>query len=48
MSEGQRVLPISTLCVSRNDCKGLVVGFSSGDDEAVATAARALAGSLRA
>jgi hypothetical protein len=47
MPEGQRVLPISALCVDRTDCKGLVMGFSAGSDDAVTNAARALAISLR-
>ena len=47
MPDGQRVMPISTLCVERTDCKGLLMGFSAGTDDAVSSAARALAVSLR-
>ena len=47
MAAGRRVLPISALCVNRTDCRGLVMGFSAGDDDAVANAARSLAASLR-
>ncbi|HEY2473496.1 MAG TPA: PLP-dependent aminotransferase family protein [Candidatus Cybelea sp.] len=46
MPPGNRVLPISLLCLERTDCKGLLVGFSAGSDEAVAHAAAMLAGSL--
>ncbi|HEY1978050.1 MAG TPA: PLP-dependent aminotransferase family protein [Candidatus Baltobacteraceae bacterium] len=42
-----RCLPFSTMCVRRKDCKGLLVGFSAGGDEAVANAATALAHQLR-
>jgi GntR family transcriptional regulator / MocR family aminotransferase len=47
MPDGQRVIAISTLCIDRSDCKGLLMGFSAGSDAAVETAARALALSLR-
>ncbi|MGA8476182.1 MAG: PLP-dependent aminotransferase family protein [Candidatus Cybelea sp.] len=47
MSDGERVLPLSQLCVQRADCKGLVVGFSAGSDHALARSASLLAGSLR-
>lgn len=47
MPGGQRVMPVSQLCVERTDCKGLVMGFSAGSDEAVTIAARDLALSLR-
>ena len=43
LPEGQRVLPISLLCVERTDCKGLVVGFSAGSDDGIARAATRLA-----
>jgi GntR family transcriptional regulator / MocR family aminotransferase len=46
MADGQRVLPISKLCVSRTDCKGLILGFSAGNDDEVASAAVMLAASL--
>lgn len=47
MPQGHRVLPISTLCVERSDCRGLVVGFSSGDDEQLVRTALLLTESLR-
>lgn len=47
MGAGRRCLPFSAMCVRRKDCKGLLVGFSAGDDEAVAEAASALARRLR-
>jgi GntR family transcriptional regulator/MocR family aminotransferase len=43
MGAGRRCLPFSPMCVERKDCKGLLVGFSAGGDEAVAEAATALA-----
>lgn len=46
MPEGHRVLPISLLCVERTDCKGLLVGFSAGNDDSVGRAAAMLAESL--
>lgn len=48
LPEGHRVLPISLLCVERDDCHGLLVGFSAGSDESLARAATLLAGSLAA
>lgn len=47
LGEGRRCLPFSTMCVRRKDCKGLLVGFSAGDDEVVAEAATALVRRLR-
>lgn len=47
MAKGERVLPISLLCIERTDCKGLLVGFSAGTDEALARSATALAASLQ-
>lgn len=44
---GERVLPISQLCVQRFDCAGLLVGFSAGSDESLTRSAKALAASLR-
>jgi GntR family transcriptional regulator/MocR family aminotransferase len=46
MQNGQRVLPLSRLCLERTDCTGFVIGFNAGDDAAVANAAAALAASL--
>jgi GntR family transcriptional regulator/MocR family aminotransferase len=48
LPEGHRVLPISLLCVARDDCHGLLVGFSAGSDESLARAAALLAESLAA
>lgn len=48
MAGGERVLPISRLCVKRTDCAGLLVGFSAGSDDALMRSAKALAESLRA
>lgn len=48
LTDGLRVLPISTQCVQRTDCKGLVLGFSAGTDDKVASAARTLAAAIRA
>lgn len=47
MGEGRRCLPFSPMCVRRRDCKGLLVGFSAGSDEAVLAAATALARLVR-
>jgi len=47
MRNGERVLPLSRLCVKRTDCKGLLLGFSSGPDDALAKSAASLAASLR-
>jgi DNA-binding transcriptional MocR family regulator len=47
MEAGERVLPISLLCVERTDCKGLLLGFSAGSDDALAQSASALAASLK-
>jgi GntR family transcriptional regulator/MocR family aminotransferase len=47
MGKGRRCLPFSPMCVRRSDCKGLLVGFSAGDNEAVAEAATTLARQLR-
>ncbi len=43
MPDGHRVLPISSLCVDRTDCRGLAMGFSAGSDDAIASAARSVA-----
>lgn len=48
LPEGHRVLPISLMCVERDDCHGLLVGFSAGNDESLAHAAALLAESLAA
>jgi GntR family transcriptional regulator / MocR family aminotransferase len=46
MRNRERVIPISQLCVERTNCKGLLIGFSSGSDHALAHSAKALADSL--
>ncbi len=46
MPDGNRVLPISLLCVERTDCKGLLVGFSAGSDDAVSRTAATLGSML--
>lgn len=47
MPDGERVLPLSRLCIERTDCKGVVLGFSAGTDDALARSAKTLATSLR-
>lgn len=46
LPDGNRVLPLSLLCVQRTDCKGFLVGFSAGSDESIARGAAMLADSL--
>jgi GntR family transcriptional regulator/MocR family aminotransferase len=46
LATGNRVLPISLLCVTRTDCKGLLIGFSAGSDADLRHAASMLAASL--
>jgi GntR family transcriptional regulator/MocR family aminotransferase len=48
MRNGERVLPISQMCVQRTDCKGLMVGFSAGSDDELSRSAANLAASLHA
>lgn len=48
MKDGQRCLPLSLLCVHRDDCRGLVVGYSAEDDETIRRAATALGDALLA
>jgi GntR family transcriptional regulator / MocR family aminotransferase len=43
LPSGNRVIPLSLLCVDRTDRKGLVFGFSCGTNETVERAARMLA-----
>jgi hypothetical protein len=43
MPGGERVIAISTLCVERTICTGLLVGFSAGPDDLLAHSASALA-----
>ena len=42
LSEGNRVLPLSLLCVERKDCKGFLVGFSAGSGESIGARRRCL------
>ena len=46
LANGERVLPISRLCIQRTDCKGLLVGFGAGSDDALAASAAALAAGI--
>jgi GntR family transcriptional regulator / MocR family aminotransferase len=46
MPDGERILPLSFLCVERTDLKGFVVGFSAETDEMLAASASRLAASL--
>jgi GntR family transcriptional regulator / MocR family aminotransferase len=48
LPDGNRVLPISLLCIERSDCRGLVVGYSDSNDERVAAAATQLTAAIRA
>jgi len=45
--DGQRLVPLSGLCIERADCFGFALGFTNGNDEDVETAARALARALQ-
>jgi hypothetical protein len=47
MAHGERVLPISQMCVNRTDRRGLLLGFGSDDDAALARSAKNLAAALR-
>jgi GntR family transcriptional regulator/MocR family aminotransferase len=47
LPRGHRALPISLLCVSRTDCRGLACGFSSAPDDALRRAAAALVATLQ-
>jgi len=46
--DGNRYLPLSLLCVNRTDCRGLLLGYSAGSDDAIRHAAVTLAGALQA
>jgi GntR family transcriptional regulator / MocR family aminotransferase len=46
--EGQRLVPLSTLCINRRDCRGFLLGFTNGSDEAIEAAARNLVNALQA
>ena len=47
MANGERVLPISQMCVKRTDRRGLLLGFGSDSDAALAQSAKNLAAALR-
>ncbi len=40
---GDRLIPLTRLCVERHDCRGFLLGFANGTDRAIEQAARALA-----
>ena len=44
----RRPYPLSLLCVERTDCRGLVLGYSAGGDDAIRSAALAVSERLRA
>lgn len=46
MTNGERVLPISQMCVKRTDRHGLLLGFGSDNDAALARSAKNLAAAL--
>lgn len=46
MENGERVLPLSQLCVERTDCRGLLLGFSAQSDNELTRSAKRLAASL--
>lgn len=43
MPEGQRLVALSRLCVKRRDCRGFLLGFSSGSDAEIESAAQRVA-----
>jgi GntR family transcriptional regulator/MocR family aminotransferase len=47
LPNGERVVPISRLCIERMDCRGLLIGFSIGTDDALRHSAKALATALK-
>jgi GntR family transcriptional regulator/MocR family aminotransferase len=46
MPDGQRLVALSTLCVKRRDCRGFLLGFASGSDSEIESAAIRLADML--
>jgi GntR family transcriptional regulator/MocR family aminotransferase len=48
LSDGQRLVPLSRLCIRRHDLRGFMLGFCTHDERAVAAAARNLCATLRA
>lgn len=47
MASGERVLPISQMCVKRTDRRGLLLGFGSQDEAALTRSAKKFAAALR-
>ena len=45
--DGQRLVPLSRLCIERVDCYGFALGFTHGNDAEVEAAGRALTAALR-
>jgi GntR family transcriptional regulator/MocR family aminotransferase len=43
---GDRLIPLARLCVERDDCRGFLLGFANGADEAIGQSARELAKSI--
>jgi GntR family transcriptional regulator/MocR family aminotransferase len=43
---GQRLVPLSSLCIERADCYGFALGFTNGTDTEIEAAARALTAAL--
>jgi GntR family transcriptional regulator/MocR family aminotransferase len=42
-TSGDRLVPLSQLCIERRDCRGFVLGFANGSDRAIELRARSLA-----
>jgi len=45
--DGERVIPLSQLCIERNDCRGFLLGFANGSDRAIEQGATQLAERIR-
>src|ERR1700722_2910732 len=45
---GRRAYPLSLLCIERDDCRGLVLGCSAGDETAIRSGALVVVDGLRA
>jgi GntR family transcriptional regulator/MocR family aminotransferase len=43
---GDRLIPLARLCVERDDCRGFLLGFANGADDAIEQSARELAKSI--
>jgi GntR family transcriptional regulator/MocR family aminotransferase len=48
LSDGQRLIALSTLCLKRKDCHGFVLGFTNGSEAEIAGAARRVVTLLQA